>query len=90
LWRALNFAPAKLFFDHLGQVVIAIVMLKDLDQLRIRQRLKRNDSAILSLVVQSVHAAPLSRDSSLELPEGSEGHPQPPALLSRMALGLLH
>jgi hypothetical protein len=64
LWRALNFAPDKLFFDHLGQVVIAIVMLKDLDQLRIRQRLKRNDSAILSFVVQGVHAAPLSRDSS--------------------------
>jgi hypothetical protein len=39
-------------------------MLKDLDQLRIRQRLKRNDSAILSIVVQDVHAAPLSRDSS--------------------------
>jgi hypothetical protein len=51
LWRALHFAPDKLFFDHLGQVVIAIVMLKDLDQLRIRQRLKRNDSSLLSLVV---------------------------------------
>jgi hypothetical protein len=55
-------------FDHLREVVIAIVMLEDLDQLRIRQRLKRNDSAILSLVVQGVHAAPLSRDS---LPEAS-------------------
>jgi hypothetical protein len=64
LWSALRFAPDKLLFDHLGQVVIAIVMLKDLDQLGIRQRLKRNDSAILSLVVQGVHAAPLSRDSS--------------------------
>ena len=41
LWSALRFAPDKLFFDHLGQVVIAIVMLKDLDQLGIRQRLKR-------------------------------------------------
>jgi hypothetical protein len=64
LWRALHFSPDKLLFDHLREVVIAIVMLEDLDQLRIRQRLKRNDFAILSLVVQGVHAAPLSRDSS--------------------------
>jgi hypothetical protein len=47
-------ASREFVFDHLREVVIAIVMLKDLDQLRIRQRLKRNESAILSIVVQSV------------------------------------
>jgi hypothetical protein len=63
-WSTVRLSARQFLFNHLRQVVIAIVMLKDLDQLRIRQRLKRNDSAILSLVVQGVHAAPLSRGSS--------------------------
>jgi hypothetical protein len=32
-WSAIGLAPSKLVFDHLRQVVIAIVMLEDLDQL---------------------------------------------------------
>jgi hypothetical protein len=51
LWRPLRFAPDKFFFDHLGQIVVAIVMLKDLNQLGIRQRLKRNGFAVLCLFV---------------------------------------
>jgi hypothetical protein len=38
-------ASREFVFDHLREVIIAIVMREDLDQLRIRQRLKRNDSA---------------------------------------------
>jgi hypothetical protein len=33
LGRAFGLAPCKLLFDHLRQVVVAIVMLQDLDQL---------------------------------------------------------
>jgi hypothetical protein len=44
-------SSCEFVFDHLGQVVIAIVMLEDLDQLRVRQGLERHGSAVLSLVV---------------------------------------
>jgi hypothetical protein len=47
LRRAMRLTPDKLFFDHPRQVVVAVMMLEDLDQLGIRSRLNRNDSSVL-------------------------------------------
>jgi hypothetical protein len=32
-WSAVRFAPSKLLLDHLRKLVVAIVVLEDLDQL---------------------------------------------------------
>jgi hypothetical protein len=78
LWRALRFAPDKLFFDHLREVVIAIVMLEDATILP--------SSASSSKVFTQ---RPFLVTHYPELREGSAGHPPPPAPLSRTALELL-
>jgi hypothetical protein len=64
-WSAVRLAPRQLVFDHLRQVVIAIVMLEDLDQLDIGQGLKGDDPSVIGVLIQVDHAAPLSCGSSL-------------------------
>jgi hypothetical protein len=34
--RSIRLAPSKLLLDHLGKLVVAVMVLKDLDQLSVR------------------------------------------------------
>jgi hypothetical protein len=63
--RAISLAPSELLLDHLRKLVVAIMVLKDLDQLSVRQGLDRNNPCVIISLVRSTHAAPLSSVSSL-------------------------
>jgi hypothetical protein len=58
--RAISLAPSKLLLDYLSKLVVAVMVLKDLDQLSVRQRLDRNNPSVIIYLIQSTHAAPLS------------------------------